>query len=137
MIKYKAKAIGQPGVVGGGVVKYYAAISRTDKVGLRKLLDEILELNAAHPAAVLAVLELFLSRINYHLADGRYVELDQLGTFYPAISSLPSDTPEKVSKENIKRFKVLFRPSQLLKDKLSTVKFEKIGGNETNKDVIL
>ncbi|MGK7392137.1 MAG: hypothetical protein ACNS60_17420 [Candidatus Cyclobacteriaceae bacterium M2_1C_046] len=131
-VKYKIKAIGKPGVAGGGEIKYYASINRGDKVNLRKILDEINELNVAHPGAVLGVLEIFLSRINYHLTDGRYVELDQLGTFYPSLSSSPSDTPEDVSKENIKRFKVLFRPSQLLRDRLSLVKFEKIANDSSS-----
>lgn len=125
-VKYKAKAIGKPGVLGGGEIKYYASISRSDKVNLREILDEITELQVAHPGAVLGVLEIFLSRINYHLINGRYVELDQLGTFYPSFNSSPSDTPEEVNRENIKKFKVLFRPSQLLKERLSLVKFEKL-----------
>ena len=131
-VKYKAKAIGKPGVVGGGEFKYYASIVRGDKVGLRKILDEITELSVAHPGAVLGVLEIFLSRIKYHLADGRYVELDQLGTFYPSFNSAPSDTAEEVNKENIQRFKVLFRPSQLLREHLSLAKFEKIANGSSS-----
>ena len=128
-VKFKIRTITESGVPGGGNVKYYASISRGDKITLRKILDEITEMGPVHSAAVLGVLELFFSRINYHLIDGRYVELDQLGTFYPSLKSLSSANPEDVSKENIQKLKVLFRPSQLLKERLSLVKFEKIAND--------
>ena len=136
-VEYKVKAIGKPGVLGGGEIKYYASISRGKKMQLRKIIAEIADYNVAHPGTVYAVLEAFLSRINYHLAYGRAVDLGSLGSFYPSLSSSPSDLPEKVSKENIKRLKVLFRPSAQLQETLDVVKFEKIGGNEDKKDVIL
>lgn len=125
-VKYKAVPMGTPGVVGGGTIKYYASINRDSKVELRTLLEEISELNVAHSGAVLAVLETFLSRVHYHLVNGRGIELGQLGSFYPSISSMPADTAEEVRKDHIKRFKVLFRPSKLLKTKLDAVTFEKI-----------
>lgn len=125
-VKYKAIPMGKPGVVGGGEIKYYASIARESKVDLRSLLDEIAELNVSHSGAVLAVLETFLSRVHYHLVNGRGVELGQLGSFYPSIKSLPAETSLDVGQEHIRQFRVIFRPSQLLKDKLSVVKFEKI-----------
>lgn len=131
-VKYKVKAIGKPGVLGGGEVKYYASIAQREKVSLREILDELMELNVAHPGAVLGVLEFFLTRINYHLINGRYVELDQLGTFYPSLNSAPSDSPEEVNKENIQKFKVLFRASQLLRQRLSLVKFEKVANDSSS-----
>ncbi|XOV94420.1 MAG: DNA-binding protein [Bacteroidota bacterium] len=124
-VKYRAVAKGQPGVVGGGEIKYYAAIMRESKVNLRTMLGEISELTVAHPGMVLAVLEAFLYRVDNHLLNGRAVELGQLGSFYPSISSSPADTSEGVRKESIKRFKVIFRPSQLLKERLDRVKFIK------------
>ncbi len=126
-VKYRAVPKGQPGVVGGGEIKFYASIIRGSKIDLRNLLEEISELNVAHPGAVLAVLEAFLSKVNYHLINGRAIELGQLGSFYPSINSTSEDSNEKVTRESIKRFKVIYRPSQLLKERLDRVKFEKEG----------
>lgn len=125
-VHYKAAPKGYPGVVGGGDIKYYATIARNPRVTLREFLEEMSELNTAHPGAVLAVLETFFSRVNWHLVNGRGVELGQLGTFYPSITSTGHDNPEDVRKESVKRFKVIFRPSAILKDKLSHVKLIKI-----------
>ncbi len=125
-VQYKAMAKGQPGVVGGGDHKFYASIVRGKKIDLRTMLGEISELNVAHSGAILAVLECFLSRVDYHITNGRAVELGQLGSFYPAISSTPSDTEVEVRGENIKKFRVNFRPSMLLRERLDHVKFEKV-----------
>ena len=134
-VQFKAVPKGYPGVAGGGEIKYYATISRNPKVDLRELLDEIFELNVAHPGAVLGVLETFLTKVNYHLVNGRGVELGQLGTFYPSITSIGHDTPEEVRRESIKRFKVIYRPSKLLKDKLSVVRFEKLADDTSDKAI--
>lgn len=125
-VKFKSIAKGQPGVAGGGDIKYYAAIVRESKVNLRTLMDDISELNFVHPGAVLGVLEGFLSRVNYHLINGRAIELGQLGSFYPSISSGPSEELEDVSSANIQKFKVVFRPSKLLRKRMSLAEFEKI-----------
>ena len=128
-VKYVARAIGNPGVTEAGIPKYYASIARESKVDLRTLMDEISELNVTHAGSILAVLETFLSKVHYHLVNGRGVELGQLGTFYPSIKSQSSDSAEAVSRQNIKRLKVLFRPSKLLRDKLAVVKFEKLAND--------
>lgn len=129
-VKYRVRTIVTPGVTGDDEMKYYASIDRGSKVGLRTILEEISELNVTHSGTVLAVLETFLSRIHYHLINGRGVELGQVGSFYPSISSHSAPSAEEISRESIKRLKVLFRPSRLLKDKLSLVKYEKVA-NET------
>ncbi len=129
-VKYKVMPKGQPGVVGGGEIKYYAAIARESKVDLRTFLEDAQELNVAHSGAFLAVLETFLSRVNHYLLNGKAVDLGQLGTFYPAISSSAEDAPEDVSKESIRRFKVNFRPSNLLQERMLRVKFEKLAEDD-------
>ncbi|MBU2913132.1 hypothetical protein [Reichenbachiella agariperforans] len=124
-VKFKIVPKGHPGVVGGGVVKYYAAIDRGDKVDFRDLLTEIEELNVVHPGVFIAVLEAFLRKANHHLINGRAVDLGQLGTLYPSISSSPADSADEVTRNNIRRFKIVYRPSALLQQGLDHVKFEK------------
>ena len=133
-VKYKAMAKGQPGVAGGGESKYYATIVRSDKIEFQELLTEIEELNIVHPGVYLAVLEAFLRQINYHLINGRAVELGQVGTFYPAISSKPAETGSEISSTSIRRFKVNFRPSARLQDRMDHVKFEKLNYGTTTEE---
>ncbi|NQZ79155.1 MAG: hypothetical protein HRT61_24005 [Ekhidna sp.] len=125
-VKFRTQAKGQPGVVGGGDIKYYATIVRGDKADVRSIMEEIFELNIAHPGVVLSVLEGFLSRVNYHLINGRAIELGQLGSFYPSISSTASELSDEVNATNIQKFKVVFRPSKLLRKRMSRVEFIKL-----------
>ena len=131
-VQYKAKAIGKPGVKGGGEIKYYASIDREKRVRFPMILEEIAELNVAHHGAILAVMETFISRIYYHVINGRGVELGQMGSFYPSITSYPAETPNEVRSENIKKFKVIFRPSKRLKKQMNMVEFEKIANGSSS-----
>lgn len=134
---YKPIKKGQPGVVGGGLPKYYAAIVRGRKLDLRSFVEEIAEMNTLNTADVFAVLESFLQMSTRHLSEGRTIDMGQLGSFSPSIRSTGEDTPEAVNKYSIKGFKVNFRPSSLLKDRLSTVKFEKVTNSKLQEEEIL
>lgn len=136
-IQYKSVAKGQPGVVGGGQAKYYAQIVRGREVKLREFITEIADSNTLNTADVMAVLESFLQLSGKFLSQGRKIDFGQLGSFSPSVLSTGADTPEAVSKSNIKRLKVNFRPSQLLQQKLSTVTYEKVanGTASQNPDV--
>lgn len=125
-VKFKTVPKGQPGIAGGGTIKYYATIVRDDKIDFRDLLTEIEELNVVHPGVFLAVMEAFLGKINYHLINGRAVELGQLGSFYPSISSTSAESEDEISRKSIRKFKVNYRPSRLLKQRLGLVKFDKV-----------
>jgi predicted histone-like DNA-binding protein len=133
-VKYKARAKGQPGVAGGGQSKYYATIVRGEKIDFRDLLAEIEELNVVHPGVFLAVQETFFRKVNHHLINGRAVDLGQLGTFYPSIRSLSAENPEDIANTNIRRFKVIFRPSTLLQKGLDRVEFQKLNYGTTTEE---
>ena len=129
-IRFKTIGRGQPGVVGGGETKYYASIVRDRRVDLRRFITQIAELNTVNSADVYAVLESFLQLITRHLSQGRIVDLGQLGTFSISVSSHGEETPSDVDRNSIKNYKVLFRPSLEMKEKLGTVKFEKVANPE-------
>lgn len=125
-VMYKTIARGEPGVAGGGEKKYYAAIVRGRKLDLRSFVEEIAEMNTLNTADVFAVLESFLQMSVRHLSDGRAIDMGQLGSFSPSIQSFGEDAADNVDRNSIRRFNINFRPSGLLKDRLSTVKFEKV-----------
>ena len=128
-IQYKAIAKGRPGVVGGGDRKFYAQIVRGRPIQFRTFIEEIADMNTLNTADVYAVLESFLQMSNKYLSQGKIIDMGQLGSFIPSLLSNAEETSEDVDSNTIKRLKINFRPSSLLKDKLSTVKYQKVNGN--------
>ena len=128
---YKAVPKGQPGVAGGGTIKYYPAIVRERKVNIRAFAEEISERSMVGTTEVFAILESFVRLMGYHMEEGRTVELGQLGHFQPSITGSASDTPEEVKRSTIGKVKVNFRPSVLLARRLANVQFEKVNDGTT------
>jgi predicted histone-like DNA-binding protein len=128
-VKFKSIVRTQPGVAGGGTKKFYAHIVRNEKIDIRTFAEEISEMSTHTTGDVYGILEMFLQKVKNHVLAGRSVDLWNLGTFSPSLSSLPSDDPLSVNNRSITKYKVLFRPSMYLKDQLSHVKFEKIGND--------
>lgn len=133
-VSYKAVAKGTPGVEGGGEVKYYASIVRGKKLDLRTFVEEIAQMNTLQTPDVFAVLESFLQMSVKHLSEGRAIDMGQLGTFSPSIQSKGEAEPKDVDRNSIVRFKVNFRPSSLLSERLSVVKFEKVKNASLTED---
>ncbi len=125
-VMFKAVAKGKPGVAGGGEEKYYATIVRGRKVDLRAFVEEIAEANTLQTTDVFAVLESFFKSCTKHLSEGKSIDMGQLGMFSPSIQSAGEETAEDVDRQTVKKLKVNFRPSLLLKDQLKIAKFEKV-----------
>lgn len=133
-VDYKVIAKGQPGVAGGGKQKFYASIVRGKKVDLRTFMEEIAENNTLTTSDILAVLESFLQKSAKFLAEGRTVDLGQLGSFTVGLQSNGEETAAEVDKHSIKGLKVSFKPSADLTKKLSTVTYTKVGGLPTEEE---
>ena len=133
-IQYKAVVKGRPGVVGGGEKRYYAQIVRGRPIQFRNFIEEIAEMNTLNTADVYAVLESFLQMSNKYLSQGKIIDMGQLGSFVPNLLSNSEETIEDVDSNTIKRLKINFRPSGLLKDKLSTVKYQKVSNGNVSED---
>lgn len=125
-VMFKAVAKGKPGVAGGGEEKYYATIVWDRKINLRAFVEEIAEANTLQTTDVLAVLESFFKSCTKHLTEGRTIDMGQLGLFSPSLQSVGEATADDVDKHSIRKIKVNFRPSTLLRDQLSIAKFEKV-----------
>lgn len=123
---YKSVARPEPGVAGGGQIKYYATIVRERPVGLRKFANSIARTSRLNSSDVFGVLETFLDNLHEYLEEGRIVKLGDLGSFTPSINSIGTETAEEVSKSSIVRFKINFRPGPFLRKRLSQVEFSKV-----------
>ncbi|MBV6642697.1 MAG: HU family DNA-binding protein [Cyclobacteriaceae bacterium] len=126
-ILFKAVPKGQPGVVGGGTIKYYAGIIREQPVKLRKFASEIAKMSSLTTSDVFAVLESFLERLHTYMEEGRIIQLGDLGSFSPYLASKAEDSPREVDLHSITKMRVGFRPSKELRKRLSVVEFLKQG----------
>ncbi|MDD3286105.1 MAG: hypothetical protein PHY75_07915 [Bacteroidales bacterium] len=72
---------------------------------------------------ILGVLAELETTILWMLENGHPVSLGLLGTFYPAIEVQMVDSPELVTRNLIKRFKIIFKPSKFFKERFRKVEF--------------
>ena len=72
---------------------------------------------------ILGVLAELETTILWMLENGHPVSLGLLGTFYPAIEVQMVDSPQEVTRNLIKRFKIIFKPSKYFKKRLKNVEF--------------
>jgi len=117
-IKYKVIQRGQPGVSGGGVQKYYASSNISGKQTLEDLTNLIELSSTVSGADIRAVLYSMVKVMQSSLADGKVVQLGELGTLRVNISSNGEDTEEEVSASTIKSSKVVFTPGIDIKNML-------------------
>ncbi|MEQ9219031.1 MAG: HU family DNA-binding protein [Cyclobacteriaceae bacterium] len=125
-IQFKTVRRAEPGVLGGGQYKYYAAIERDRNVEMRTFIKAIWARSTVNMADVYAVIETFLQLIPEYLLDGRAVDLGPFGKFSVSISSTGHDLPEDVTVYSIRKTRVLFTPGDELKDQLIKPKFIKV-----------
>jgi len=117
---------GEPGVVGGGVKKYYAASQARGELTLADLgkrIEQKCTVNGADiRAAIYALLEVML----LEMADGKIIRLGELGSLRVNLSSEGVENEEDVKSSVIRSAKVVFTPGKDLKNMLETLTYEKI-----------
>ena len=72
---------------------------------------------------ILGVLAELETTILWMLENGHPVSLGLLGNFYPAIEVQMVDSPQEVTRNLIKRFKIIFKPSKFFKERFRKVEF--------------
>lgn len=97
------------------VVKFYPSVVIGSRVTLDRIVREIEESCTVHEADVRAVIASFTRRVVSHLQDGNSVSLGDLGNFRVSLSGHGSDTPEEVSAASVKRTRVVFTPSGVMR----------------------
>ena len=125
-INYKTVEKGQPGVVGGGKKKYYAAIVYAGEVKMDELIADIEKFSALSEPDIRGVISALENVIQNKLADSKIVRLDKLGTFYPTISSEGKDKPEDVTSKAIRNVNVNYRPGTRIVETMKTKGFKKV-----------
>jgi predicted histone-like DNA-binding protein len=125
-IEFNVIQRGEPGVVGGGVKKYYAANQSSGELSLTGLTKRIEKMCTVNGADIRAVLYAMVDVMKDELANGQIVRLGELGSLRVNISSEGKDKEEDVKASTIRSARVVFSPGKDLKDMLQTLTYEKI-----------
>lgn len=122
-IKYNIVQRGEPGVAGGGTLKFYAVANSRKTIGMDELTDEIASLSTVNGADVQAVLFGLLETITKFMNKGHGIQLGDLGYLRVSFSCEGNDTEEEVTPASITSKRILFRPGKKLRNMLKTVEF--------------
>jgi predicted histone-like DNA-binding protein len=123
-IKFKIVARGRPGHP-EAPKKYYPYIRSTGRVTMRELAEEASDMSTLSTADVMAAIEIFLTLIPAHLAEGKIVDLGEFGNFWLRFSAQGVESPERVRGNLITTLIPRFMPGKEFKRGLRAVKFEK------------
>jgi len=125
-IKFKVIEKGRPGVVGGGVKKYYALTQLSGEQSLDDLIDEIEKKSSLRSLVIRWAIYALVDVMRDRLADGKIVRLGELGSLRVNISSNAKEKAAEVKVSSIKGARVVFTPGKDLKKMLHTLTYEKV-----------
>jgi predicted histone-like DNA-binding protein len=98
---------------------YILQAINTGTVDLDTLSESISNECTLHSVDVKAVLMALGKKLDFHLSEGKIVDLGDVGKFKMGFSGIAAESPEALSvKKNIKKFHVNFQPSVKMKRKL-------------------
>lgn len=125
-IKYKAALRAQPGVAGGGEMKYYAHIVFSGEATVDDLVADIEKFSSLSEPDIKGVVIALENVIQIRLANSQIVRLDKLGSYYPSISSTASDSATKINSANIRSVSVNYKAGKRILAKMKEAGFEKV-----------
>lgn len=129
-IRYNIVQRGEPGVPGGGELKYYAAANASGEVDIDELSELIEMISTISDIDISGVLKSFIKVVPRELAKGNIVRLGEFGYFRISISSQGHETEEEVSDKSVTKRRIIFTPGPILKETLNTLKFKKAANGE-------
>jgi predicted histone-like DNA-binding protein len=101
-------------------------VKSSGKIALRQLAERIADISTVSTVDTVAVLEALLTVIPRELAEGRIVQLGDLGSFSLRIRGEGAETAEEVTARHITKTLTNFRPGKLFRDALDKISFEKL-----------
>ncbi len=125
-ILYRSLLRGEPGVPGGGVKKYYAAIVLGEEVTIDEIVKDVEKFCSLSEPDIVGVIAAFEYVVESKLCQSRYVRFNRLGTMYPRFSSKGVDTEEEVDETLISNRSIRYLPGQKLRDALAVAKLKKV-----------
>ena len=118
MINYKIIGRMKPGTQNPETEKFYATVVSPGMIDIEGLAKRISGMCTVTRADCLAVLAALQEQIVYALQSGMRVHLGDVGSFRLSCQSLGADTAEEFEVKNIKKLKVVYHPSKVLKQSI-------------------
>jgi len=113
-----------------GILKslYFLVPKSLQKKGVNEsqLANELSELSSLSSGDVVSVLKLLSKQIVKHIKNGRTVTINSLGTFYLAISSGGTESPEECTPKKIRSHRICFRADDEIKKQMRDCDFERV-----------
>ncbi|HOS15414.1 MAG TPA: hypothetical protein PKX15_00085 [Bacteroidales bacterium] len=124
-ILYKPEGFSQPGVAGGGILQYRAAIVHRGTIDMDRIIQDIELTTTVSGTDVKAVVSALRERMEYYLSYGYRIVIINLGTFTPFIQSYVCKSIDEVDVNAIRRVSVGYRPCSNLQHVLFNATFER------------
>lgn len=96
-------------------LRYMMQAVHTGEIDSERLAYEISNESTLSQADVVAVLKALGQKVQFHLSEGRVVELDNLGRFKVGFKSESATTIRELSPTKVKKFHINYQPSRALK----------------------
>ena len=97
-----------------GQKKYYAKMQACGTVTLDEIADDIAYSTTLTDADVLAAIRAFIKQLNRHLAAGKIVKAENLGSFQLQIQSKGAETEKEFTTDNITGVSIQYRPGKFV-----------------------
>lgn len=94
--------------------KFYAKMQASGEVTLDEIAEDISYSTTLTDADVLATIRAFIKQLNRHLAAGKIVRAENLGSFQIQIQSRGADTEQEFTTDNIKGVSIQYRPGKFV-----------------------
>jgi len=125
-IQYCVRERGQPGIVGSGTKKFYAAIVTDGETSVDDLVKDIEKFSSLSEPDIRGVIIALENVIQNKLSEGRIVRLEKLGSLYPTLSSEGMNTPEEVNSSCIKELNINYRAGDRIKKAINDAGLKKV-----------
>lgn len=112
--------------------KFYAQAMVTGDVSIDKLCERISRVSTASRGDVAVVISSMADEVIDMLEQGNSVKLGDLGSMRISLSSTGEEESDKVSAYNIRKGRIIFTPSVLLKSRLSRMSFKQWATSTTS-----
>lgn len=108
--------------------KYYGKVQTSGTITFDTLAEDIAYATTLTDGDVSNVLRALVKQIKKHLADGKIVNLDALGTFQFQISGKGALTEKDYNTSLIEKVRIQYRPGRLVREvqNLTTLQFKKV-----------
>ncbi|MCR2007427.1 HU family DNA-binding protein [Bacteroides acidifaciens] len=112
--------------------KYYAKAQADGVVTMDEMADDIAYATSLTDGDVLNVVRALIRQMKKHLAAGKIVKMEQLGTFQVQVSSVGAEEKKDFSSANITGVSVQFRPGRMVREVVSiaSLSFSRVAGKK-------